>query len=187
MFITLIEIFNILLMIFFAGFIFSDYFEPQADPNNLIAHYKRKTIWQRIGFAAMIAAPPLVFHELSHKLVAMAFGVEASLGVPYTMYGIVAILKLVGSPLLFFVGGFVSHQPLPYIQSAMVAVAGPGMNLLMWFVSYILVKYKIARKKQLRIIIPLGRMSLFLAIFNMIPIPGFDGFNFFYSLFKAFT
>ena len=30
------------------------------------------------------------------------------------------------------------------------------------------------------------QINMFLFILNMIPIPGFDGFNFFISLFKAF-
>ena len=134
----------------------------------------------------MIAAPAVVLHELSHKFVAMAFGASATLHAPYGMYAIVILLKLINFPLLFFVGGYVSHTALPPIQSSLVAIAGPLINLLLWGGLLFVVKYRLVDKRYYKIIVPMAKLNMFLFIFNMIPIPGFDGYNFFASLFNAF-
>ena len=127
-----------------------------------------------------------MLHELAHKFVAIGFGAAATLHAPYNLYIFVIIMKLLRFPLLFFVGGYVSHTPLPYLQSALVAVAGPLMNFIVWGVIFVIVHYKLINKKYYKILEPIAKINLFLGIFNMIPIPGFDGFSFFVNLFKAF-
>jgi hypothetical protein len=111
--ITLMEIVDIIVMTFAIGYIFSDYFRREPlegyDP---LKFYKKPPFFENIKFAAMIAAPAVVFHELAHKFVAMVFGASATLHAPYGMYAIVILLKLMRFPLLFFVGGYVSHTPL---------------------------------------------------------------------------
>jgi Zn-dependent protease len=96
------------------------------------------------------------------------------------------VLKLINFPLLFFVGGYVSHTPLPALQSAIVAVSGPATNFLIWGICVLIVKFKLINRKYYKIVIPMGRISMFLGIFNMIPIPGFDGNHFFVNLFRVF-
>ena len=109
-------------MTFAIGYIFSDFFRREPlegyDP---LKYYQKPPLFENIKFAAMVAAPAVVFHELAHKFVAMLFGATATLHAPYTMYAVVILLKLMRFPLLFFVGGYVSHTPLPPIESSIVA------------------------------------------------------------------
>ena len=186
--ITFIEIIDIVIMTFAIGYIFSDFFRREPlegyDP---LTYYRKTPLIENIKFAAMIAAPAVVFHELAHKFVAISFGATATLHAPYSMYAIVILLKLMRFPLLFFVGGYVSHTPLPALQSSLVAVSGPLTNLIIWMASIAIVKYNLVDRKYYKIVVPMGKLSMFLAIFNMIPLPGFDGFHFFTSLFRAFT
>ena len=179
------EIVDIVIMTFAIGFIFSDFFKREPlegyDP---VRYYGRSPRWGNIKFAAMIAAPAVVLHELAHKFVAMGFGATATLHAPYTLYAIVIMMKLLRFPLLFFVGGYVAHTPLPPLESALVAVAGPLMNFLVWGGIFTIIHFRLADKKYYKILGAMAKLSLFLGIFNMIPIPGFDGFHFFSSLFK---
>lgn len=95
MFISLREIADIIIMVFAIGYIFSDYFRREPlegyDP---LTYYKKPPLIESIKFAAMIAAPAVVLHELAHKFVAMAFGAIATLHAPYFWYIAVIALKL---------------------------------------------------------------------------------------------
>ncbi len=128
---TVMEIADIIIMTFAIGYIFSDFFRREPlegyDP---LKYYQKAPLFENIKFAAMIAAPAVVFHELAHKFVAILFGATATLHAPYTMYAVVILLKLMRFPLLFFVGGYVSHTPLPALQSSLVSIAGPLTNLI---------------------------------------------------------
>ena len=174
-------------MTFAIGYIFSDYFKREPlegyDP---LKFYRKSPLIENIKFAAMITAPAVVFHELAHKFVALSFGATATLHAPYGMYAIVILLKMMRFPLLFFVGGYVSHTPLPALQSALVSVAGPLTNLILWLAAIAVVKYSLVNRKYYKIIVPMGKINMFLCIFNMLPLPGFDGFHFISSIFQAF-
>lgn len=184
---TVMEIIDIIIMTFAIGYIFSDFFKREPlegyDP---LKYYRKPPLFENIKFAAMIAAPAVVFHELAHKFVAMAFGATATLHAPYFWYIMVILLKLMRFPLLFFVGGYVSHTPLPFLESSIVAIAGPLTNLILWLTSLAIVKHRLIDRKYYKIIIPMGKLNMFLFIFNMIPLPGFDGYHFFSSIFRAF-
>ena len=183
------EIIAIIAMTFGIGYIFSDFFKkPLPEGYDPISYYsvRRSSVWENTKFAAMIAAPPVVLHELAHKIVAMAFGAIATIKAPYLMYAIVILLKAVGFPIIFFVGGYVSHTVLPAFPSAMVAVAGPLTNFIIWGVCVLLVKNRLVNRKYYKVLVPMGRISLFLGIFNMIPFPGFDGYHFFRNIISVF-
>lgn len=187
-FITVMEIVDILFMTFGVGFIFSDYFRREPlegyDP---LKYYSKSPFWENIKFAAMIAAPAIVLHELAHKFVAMSFGATATLHAPYTMYMVVMLLKVMHFPLIFFVGGYVQHSALPYLPSALVSLAGPFMNLIIWLSIWLIVRLSLVHKRYYKILEPMAKISLFLCLFNLIPIPGFDGYNAVIALFRAFT
>ena len=179
------EIIDMIIMSLAIGYIFSGYLKRSMQENyDPLKHYNNK-LWEDIKYAAIAAGPAVVLHELAHKFVAMAFGAKAILFAPYGFYLLVIILKAIGFPFLFFVGGFVMHSPLPAIPSAIVSIAGPLMNLIMWYLLGIGMKNGMIQKKYYYIAIHLARISIFLAIFNMLPIPGFDGFNFLSSLFSG--
>ena len=73
-----------------------------------------------------------------------------------------------------------------YNDVFIVAIAGPLTNLTLWLASLAVVKYKLIDRKYYKLIVPMGKINMFLFIFNMIPIPGFDGYHFFANLFRAF-
>ncbi|MBI5390425.1 hypothetical protein HZB02_02980 [Candidatus Woesearchaeota archaeon] len=181
MFLSFQELFDIVLMTFAIGFIFSRLFQRRsrvitADYDPLVA-YQRPSIWDEILQGAKIAAPAVVLHELNHKFVAMAFGAEATLHAPYVWYAIVLVLILINFPLFFFVGGYVTHTPLAAIPSALVAFAGPFMNLLLWALAEAAIRYNWIPEKHHADLKMMAKINLFLAGFNMIPLPGFDGWN----------
>jgi Zn-dependent protease len=192
MIITFSEIIDMIAMSFFIGYIFKDLFHrvPKAshyyayDP---LKYHKGTRFWDDLKHSVMIAAPALVLHEFAHKFVALGFGAEATLHAPYFLYAIVLILKLIKFPLLFIVGGYVVHTPLPPLESAMVSVAGPLMNLLLYILCLLAVKYKWVDAKYHPMLVVSGKLNLFLCIFNMLPFRGFDGYNFFTGLFQAFV
>jgi len=167
MFISAKEIFDIIVMTFAIGYIFSGFIGKRRDVFN----------WQDIKYSMIVAAPAVVLHELSHKFVAMAFGANAVLHAPYGMYIVVILLRLIHFPILFFVGGYVSHSPLPALESSLVALAGPLVNLFLWVFALVLLKNK-TFSKHYHYLIPMAKLNMFLFIFNMLPVPGFDGYWF---------
>jgi len=186
-FISVQEIIDIIAMTFAIGFIFSRYFHRKpTEGYDPLTYYQRSSLWGDIKYGAIIAAPGVVIHELAHKFVAMSFGATATLHAPYSMYFIVILLMLIRFPFIFFVGGYVSHTPLPAIESSIVAVAGPFVNLLFYGVALLLIREKLVKKKYYEPLTLMGKLNLFLFAFNMIPIPGFDGFEFFRGLISSF-
>ncbi|MBN1502604.1 M50 family metallopeptidase [Candidatus Woesearchaeota archaeon] len=189
---TLRELIDAVMMTLFIGFIFSRYFrrKPLEDYDPL-RHYKKSSLWEDIKWGALVAAPAVVLHELAHKFVAMAFGAQATLyapslfGIPYGMYIFVILLSYLQFPIVFFVGGYVAHTTLPPLPSALVALAGPLMNLILWLFSILVIKYGLIKRRYWEAITLAGKLNMFLFAFNMIPIPGFDGFAFITSLVKA--
>ncbi len=181
------EIIDIAVMTIAIGYIFSKFFkrEPQEgyDP---LTYYKKNALIEDIKFGAMIAAPAVVLHELAHKFVAMGFGASATLHAPYLMYGIVILMMLLRFPIIFFVGGYVSHTALPPLASSMVAFAGPLTNLILWLGGMYLIKHNLVKRKYYTTIGMMAKLNMFFFIFNMIPIPGFDGSSVFSGLVRAF-
>jgi len=188
MFITLTEIRDIIAMTLVIGFIFSKFFkrEPSHSYDPLKYYQKQNTLMDQILYGAMIAGPAVVLHELAHKFVAMGFGATATLHAPYIMYAIVVLMMLMNFPIIFLIGGYVETVGvLTALQSALVAIAGPLTNFILWFLFRSSIKYNIAPKKYWRELAMMAKLNLFLAGFNMLPIPGFDGFHFFQALFQT--
>lgn len=183
--ITIPEIIDIIVMTLAIGYIFSRVFRrrPSEDYDPL-TYYKKSSLWEDIKYGAMIAAPAVVLHEFAHKFVAMAFGATATLhapslfGIPYGAYLFVILLIHLNFPIIFFVGGYVSHSALPALPSAFVAIAGPLTNLIIWFLCTFLIKNKLIKRKYYRTAGLMAKLSMFFFIFNILPLPGFDGWNF---------
>jgi Zn-dependent protease len=187
MFITIREIIDIVIMTFAIGYIFSNFIKKQPEEGyDPLTYYKKNLWWENLKLGIIVAAPAIVLHELAHKFVAMGFGAEATLHAPINWYIIIIIMQLLRFPLLFFVGGYVSHTSLSYLASSMVSFAGPLTNLLLFLVFKGSIRFKIANRKYYRILESSAKLNLFLFGFNMIPIPGFDGYNLLMSLIKVF-
>jgi Zn-dependent protease len=191
--ISLMEIVDIIVMTIATGYIFSRFFRraPQEDYDPL-TYYNKNSLVEDIKFGAMIAAPAVVLHELAHKFVAMGFGASATLhapgllGIPYGMYILVIVLINLNFPMLFFVGGYVSHTALPPLASSIVSFAGPFTNLLLWLAGMMLIKYKLIHRKHYRTVGMMAKLNMFFFVFNLIPLPGFDGYNGIMGLIQAF-
>ena len=191
--ITLSEIIDLVLMTLFVGYIFSDMIPVRRESYDPLAHYRRGFDFEKLKFAIMATAPAVILHELGHKFVALGFGLNA---VFYAFYrstftlvlgALTIVSKLTGFGFMFFVPGFVSISGAgTHIQFALTAFAGPFVNLVLWLGSWLLLKNKNYRKKNFLLLILTQRINMFLFIFNMLPIPGFDGYNFFIELIRAF-
>jgi Zn-dependent protease len=174
-------------MTFAIGYIFSNFIKKEPEEGyDPLTHYQKNPLWENIKLGIIVAAPAVVLHELAHKFVAMGFGAEAVLHAPINWYIIIIVLQMLRFPLLFFVGGYVTHTPLPNLASSFVSFAGPFINLLLYGIFTGLIKFKIANKKYYRTLFASAKLNLFLFGFNMIPIPGFDGYNLLMSLAKLF-
>ena len=193
--ITFGEILDLILMTFFVGYIFSGMVpvrrEEHYDP---LTHYKRGFDWEGLKFAIMATAPAVILHELMHKFVALGFGLDAVFYAFYRstftlMLGIFSIIaKITGFGFIFFVPGYVGISGNgTHLQFALTAFAGPFVNLVLWILPWYLLKYKIYKKKHYLLLVLTQRINMFLFIFNMLPIPGFDGYKVFTGLIRAFT
>lgn len=192
------ELFDIVLMTFLLGFLFYDVFRPQAprratqDP---VAHYlrPRRNKLREFWLSVLAIAPAVILHELAHKFVAIAFGLQATFHAFYanstTLFlGIIAIIaKLSGFGFVFLVPGFVqiigSATPL---QHAIIAFAGPAVHGLFWLGSLLALRFgKGFSSQTMQVLAVMKYINGFLFILNMLPIPGIDGFAVYSGLFAG--
>ncbi len=170
---SLIEIFYIFIGIFVASYIFNDYF--------------RGSFKQRMKTSLIVVGSSIFLHELAHKLVALSFGYQASFGISLFWLSLALILKFANSPILFFVPAFVTiYAPNPiWWKMALISIAGPLANLLLYLISSLLL-LRTSNVYRFYIYQSMRKINFFLFVFNLIPFPGSDGFNFLrYLIFKT--
>ena len=190
--ISVSEIIDLIFMTIFVGYIFSDLIPARRDSYDPLVHYRRGFDLEGFKLAVTATAPAIIIHELAHKFVALGFGMNAVFSAFYRttftlMLGVLTIIsKITGFGFMFFVPGFVriSGPGTPY-QYALAAFAGPFVNLVLWLGAWYILKRKRYKKRHYLLLQLTKRINMFLFIFNMLPIPGFDGFNFFVDIFKT--
>ncbi len=177
------------------GFIFSDAFRRPVSANYdpLKQSYSRFD-WQTIKFAIIITAPAIILHEIFHKMTAIYFGLDATFNAAYFWLILGLVLKLVNFGFIFFVPGYVqigcssvNCNFSPLINS-LIAFAGPFLNMVLWLGSWLILKSKakFTRNRRTYAILYLTQqINMFLFIFNMIPLPFFDGFKVFDGIIRA--
>ena len=189
MLITLHEVFDMAVMTAFVGFIFSDLFGRFRRPKinyDPLTDRPSGFDWDGFKFAVAVTAPALIFHELAHKFVAMHFGIEATFHAAYMWLFLGMMLKMMKFNFIFFVPAYVSIiGRITPLEHSLIAFAGPGINLLLWLGTAALVKYRMIEKKHYHLAILTSKINMFLFIFNMLPIPGFDGSKVFAGLIQA--
>jgi Zn-dependent protease len=192
--ISLLEVFDILLMSIVVGLIFEGFLRNLLVRRTYKDYYfiNKSFDFHSFKLSALIVAPGIILHELAHKFVALGFGMSATFHAAYGWLTIGLLMKFLGFPFIFFVPAYVSISGSgSYMAYSLTALAGPLTNLMIFIITSLLVSRapkRLRRKKYfLPVMILTARINLFLFIFNMLPIPGFDGFQFLYGLFKAFV
>ncbi len=175
------ELIDIILMTLIVGFIFM-----------YIINKEKKFTWNMFWFSCLAIAPAIILHEAGHKIVAIFFGYTAVFHAAYLFLLIGFVLAIIRSPIIFFVPAFVTitcaagcvNTPLARV---LIAFAGPFVNLLLFFTALIVIKtHKDLSKKAFLFWHLTKLINIFLFIFNMLPIPGFDGSKVFSGLIQAF-
>jgi len=174
---TLSELFDVVVMTLAVGYIFMDMFKTQTsgfDKNAFI-------------FSCLVTAPALILHELAHKFVAMGFGFEATFHAFYLFLILGIVLKMLRFGFIFFVPAYVSfgNGAVPPLASAAIAFAGPGLNLVLFLIAWKALQQKKMKKNTFIFWQVTKQLNLFLFVFNMLPIPFFDGMKVYQGLFSA--
>ncbi len=195
------ELLDIFLMVAVLYFVFKDVFtrskvqtttKEKYDP--LAQYSSRTSIFkgfklnkQGLFFTLFVVAPAIILHELGHKFTAIFFGASAEFFASKFGLVLALVLKLANFPFIIFVPAYVRYSgALTPFQSAAIAFMGPFVNLVIFIVSYLLIKYGNVDRKYLPYLVLARNLNLFLFGFNMIPIGGFDGAHVFSSLLKGF-
>ncbi|MCX6712045.1 MAG: M50 family metallopeptidase [Candidatus Woesearchaeota archaeon] len=182
--ITILEIIYFIILTLVVGYIFSGYIKYPRKEYDLI--YRKSFFdWQDLKFAALITAPGVLLHELAHKFVAIYYGLQASFHIFWEGLGLAIFLKLINSPFLIVAPGYVSiSQGATILQNTLISFAGPFMNLILFFASWLIINNaKKLTRKQAIVLYLTKQINLFLFIFNMLPIPPLDGFHVFSGLY----
>ncbi len=188
------ELIDAVLMTLIIGIIFADFFKRFVKPrhHDPLHHYQRKSFFgwfdkESFKIAILLIAPAIIFHELAHKFVAMGFGMEATFHAAYGWLAIGLLLKLMNFGFIFFVPAYIQISGASSaLNYSIVAAAGPLMNALLWGLSALVVRKRLVRNKYIPIVALSGKINMFLFIFNMIPIPGFDGYKVLMGLIQIF-
>lgn len=173
------EFSDAIIIIVAIGYIFNNVFKPKV--KNIVDYYMQTKAgfnWNDFLFACAVVAPAIIIHELGHKICALLLGLTATFHAAYTWLGIGILLKLLNFGFIFFVPAYVEIQgtTLP-IYSSLIAFMGPFVNLAFWIIASLILRTKKISQKAVYFWFLVKRINMFLFIFNMLPIPGFDGFK----------
>ncbi len=188
------EFIDIIFMTVIIGLIFMDFFKMKTPGRKPWATSLTQKWFNKQNFltAITIIAPAIILHEFGHKFVAMAFGLNASFNAAYGWLIFALILKFIIPGFVFLVPAYVSISAgATALEGSMIAFAGPLVNLIIFgaialFFIYAKSKKLQVKRKTMVILLFTKKVNLFLFIFNMLPIPGFDGFHVFSGLIHAF-
>ena len=184
MFLNLNEIISLIVISVILGYIFSGFIQrPRKE-----FEFRKKFDWEDIKFAMIIAAPAVVLHEFGHKFIAILFGLDATFHIFWFGLLIGVVIKLLSFPLLFLAPAYVAIPVgATSLQSAIIAFAGPAVNLLLFGFSWLMLKYRTKMSINERAIwIISKRLNLLLFAFNLIPIPPLDGYQVLDGLINSF-
>lgn len=189
---TLWEIIQIVITIFAVGFIFSGIAPRRhslllvnGEELELSQESGTSALIKEIKFGAAIAAPAVIFHELAHKFLALAYGFSATYIASWWGLSIGVLLKLFSPGFIFFIPGYVSISGLgTAVQYGLVSIVGPATNLFLFLLFWLFCEKNIAAKYA-KIWHVSKQINLWLFVFNMLPIPGLDGFKFYATILQG--
>jgi Zn-dependent protease len=134
--------------------------------------------------------PAVILHEVSHGVVARAFGDDTAQRAGRLTLNPLAHIDPMGSvalPLLLALAhlppfGWAKPVPVnpgrlrnPRQQSVLVSLAGPATNIALALVVALVLRGTTGADLSRRLIFSFGYMNVVLATFNLIPIPPLDG------------
>lgn len=175
--ISIEEIFYLLILTLVVAYIFMGDFRLR--PRNVYdIIYPRRFFWKEFQFAALIAAPGIVLHELGHKFIAIILGYSANFFIwPFGLL-LGAFLKMIGSPFVLIAPGYVGLSNVTDdLHYKIIAFAGPLINLIIFGICWFMLK-KYGNKmnfKKLALVSLTKKINGVLFVFNMLPIPPLDG------------
>ena len=160
------------------GYIFMDFFRKPSTE-----FYYSRAGKREFFLATLAAIPSVVFHELGHKFTALMFGGVATYYIhPFLFLGV--LLKALNFPFIFIVPAYVSVYGLTSWQYSLTAFAGPLVNLVVFGLSKLICKYELVSGEKYLFFFVLGELNKWLFIFNMLPLPGTDGYKTLMGLFS---
>ena len=179
-FLSLSEIIDITIMTLVVGYIFIDSFRTYA-------HNTKDAFL--LSIAAV--APAIILHEFGHKIIGILFGFDATFNAAYPWLFIGIVLKIL-SGFVFFVPAYVSLScPADCIitpgASALIAFAGPLINATLYLGALLALKYGTWTPKQHLLLRATQKINGILFLFNMLPIPLFDGFKVYEGIWRILT
>ena len=123
--------------------------------------------------AGLTVGIAFIFHELGHKFVAQKFHCKAEYRANFPMLYLMIILSFLG--IIFAApGGVIIQGLITRKQYGKIASAGPLMNILLGVIFFSLIF--VTGEGFLKQIVHYGfYINSFLALFNLIPFPAFDG------------
>jgi Zn-dependent protease len=150
-----------------------------------LAHLSEDT-WMQLA----VLIPAVCLHEVSHGVVALAFGDETAKRAGRLTLNPVAHVDPVGSvamPLLLALAhlppfGWAKPVPVnprqlrnPRQQSLLVSLAGPATNIVLAVATALVLRATTGVGFPRRLIFAFGSINVVLATFNLIPFPPLDG------------
>lgn len=182
------EIVDVIAMTLVVGYIFKDSFKrPVKEDYDPLTHFKAGFDVDDFKFAVLVTAPAIILHELGHKFVALGFGLEAQFHAAWVFLALALMMKLMNFGFIFIVPAYVSILGnATLLESGLISFAGPFVNLALWLFAALALKRRLFNKKYNAALFLTSKINMFLFIFNMLPIPGFDGSTVFAGLVRAF-
>ena len=134
----------------------------------------------------------LCFHEFSHSFIALKLGDDTSYRLNRTNINPMNHLDPIGTLMIFFVGfGWAKPVPVnpynlknPTKDMMKIAFAGPASNLILAFISLLLIKIFSSGDSVFMIFY---YINLALAVFNLLPITPLDGSQIFNPIIYKFN
>lgn len=157
---TLQEFSTILIITLLVSFIFS---------RSLIENFLIEGLKKQIKTFSLVL-PFVTIHELAHKVVALQLGIDVTFSPAYILLFLGVLLKQTNIGLIFFTNSYLSFQTTNYSTTALIGLVGPVINLVT-FVALLLLN----KSKKSPTINQMMKINLYLFIFNILPLPGFDG------------
>ncbi|HID47193.1 MAG TPA: site-2 protease family protein [Methanothermococcus okinawensis] len=138
--------------------------------------FEDPTFLPRFIISLFIVGSGFIFHELAHRTVARYFGAYSEFRAWFEGLILALILKiLVGFTFIAPGAVYIFKDYLTPEESGLIALAGPLSNVLLAILFYVF-SISLPPFSILSLILYLGvYINLYLAAFNLLPIPPFDG------------